>query len=305
MLTIQEVGNEILGNSPRSFYVFTGVEYGVKEKYLSILTKYYGSSKEAYSVKALLDMMATKHLIPLQPCLYIVRYDEEFLASLNDSMSNKIKSSKIIGTVVCIYDKSTKGSNKLEKYLSDFTVSIDTVNESFIRRYLHSDFPTLPDRLINLAANIGSDYGDSQKICKSMSVIPPEDLFALSDDKLTELFGKSSNSTETEIKRGIASRNFTHLIKLVDTYSGELDSLLYTILSTMIELDKIVSNKYVQSDLREFDRRWNHKDIFNMFMNTYSELKKLRSYATDSYASLVYLFGLLKFSEIPAVEEMI
>lgn len=305
MLTITEVGKDILGGTPKNFYIFAGSEQGIKEKYLSVLEAHYGGKKESPSVLQIIDMMSTRHFVPLIPLLYVVRYDEDFLASLSEAVKKKIDSTKIVGTLVCLYDSSSKGLNKASKFLGDYMVSIDAVNENFVVRYLHNDFPNLPDRLISLAARIGANYGDSKNICRSMSTVPPEDLFALTDDQLTTLFGKTSGATDAEFKKGIASRNFEYLNSLLDTYTGEFDGVLYAILSTMIELEKLLCNNYTQSDLREYVKRWTKKDVYNMFMNAYEAVRKLRSYATDAKSSVIYLFGLLQFAEIPDVGEMI
>ena len=77
MLTIQEAGSQILKGNPGKFYVFVGTEYGIKEKYLLHLVKHYGNVKEVESVKAVMDLMTKKHLIPLEPAVYIIRYDED------------------------------------------------------------------------------------------------------------------------------------------------------------------------------------------------------------------------------------
>lgn len=304
MRTIQEVGTEILNNAPKKFYVFCGSEYGIKNKYIQMLSSLYTEVHEIDDVQSVLTLMNTKHFVPLTPALYIVRYDDSFLASMNATTSDKISSTNIIGTVVCIYEDSSKAASKLEKYLPDWSVSIDSVNIQFIIKYLHSDFPKLPDRLIELSATIGLNYGDSQNICRSMMLADVEQLMSLSDDSLNKLFGKQQSSQESDIKLAIAARNFTYLNDLLNNYSGDLDSILYTILSTLVELEKILSNRHIDSALQEYTKRWTYKDIYNMFMNTYAELKKLRSYATDVNSSLIYLFSLLKFSEIPDVEVM-
>lgn len=304
VLTIQEVGTEILNNTPRGFYIFSGSEYGIKKKYIETLTQYYGTCKESYSINQLLNMMNTKHLVPLTPAVYVVRYDEEFLSSLTDKTAKHIASTKIIGTIVGIYDPSIKGVSKLSKYLDAFTVEINSVNKNFIMKYLHSDFPSLPDRLISIAATYGLDYGDSQNICRSMSSVPPDSIFCLTDLQIAQMFGKQTSGSEAALRQGVAARSFSYLVTLLDEFSGEYDSIFYTILSTMIELDKLLSNSYAESDIKDYVKRWTREDVYNMFMNTYEEIRKLRSYATDGYTSVIYLFGLLNFSTIPDVEAM-
>ena len=82
MLTIQEVGTEILTHNPRKLYVMVGQEYGVKMKYVDILAEYYGKKEEMSSMSDVINIMNTKHIIPLQPAVYIVRYDESFISCL-------------------------------------------------------------------------------------------------------------------------------------------------------------------------------------------------------------------------------
>ena len=98
---------------------------------------------------------------------------------------------------------------------------------------------------------------------------------------------------------------FRSLIQLVDRYDGEVDSLLYAILSTMLELDANMDNPRRQSDLREFTKRWTREDIYYMFSQTYEVLKKLRSISVaDPKNLLIYLLGLLQFDSIPSLEVM-
>ncbi len=305
MRTIQDVGTEILSNNPKSLYIFGGTEYGIKRKYITLLKEHYNNQLvEVSSMKELINLMSTKHFIPLQPKLYVVRYDEEFVNTLSESVARKIASLNIIGTIVCIYE-ADKHITKIDKYLSDYIVRMDEVSTNFKIKYLHSDFPNLPDKLINLAAKYGDNYRDAQKICECMSVIPPEDLFALSDANIMKLFGKSDEASEDLLKVGIASRNFYYLNSLLDQYS-DVDSIFYTILSTMLELEKLMSNNYAQSDLKEYVKRWTLADIYNMFMQTYEALKKTRSYSAscDSKYLILYLFSLLKFQHIPDIVSM-
>lgn len=303
MLTIQDVGTEILERRPRKFYIFGGSEYGIKRKYISILIDHYKNFKECQSVDDVLASMSTKHFIPLEPTLYIVRYDENFVSSASETTSDIIESANIIGTIICIYE-SDKHVNKLAKYLPNFTVRIDPVNVNFKIKYLKSDFPSLPEKLITLAATYGIDYNDAKNICASMSMVEPDRFFAMSDKEIIGLFGKQHNYTDSDIKCGVASRNFNYLVHALDNYEGEYDTLFYSILSTMIEMEKVISNKHAQSEFSEFSKNWVEPDIYNMFMNTYSELQKIRSYSVDAKFSLIYLFGLLKFKRIPSVEFM-
>ena len=301
MRTIQDVGTEILSNNPKNFYIFGGSEYGIKRKYLSILHDYYGSSQECRSLDELLNSMSVHHFIPLEPTLYIVRYDEEFVSNLSESINDRIKSINIVGTIVCIYE-SDKHVNKLAKYLPDYVVKIDAVSDSHMIKYLKSDYPNLPDRFINLIVSHSYNYNDAYNICKSMSRIEPERWFGFSDKQILYMFGKQNISSDDSIRKGIAAKNFKFLVNALETYTGDYDKILYTILSTMLELEKSICSKFSSSDLKEFTKNWMDSDIYNLFMITYNEIGKLRTYATDVKSSILYLFCFLNFKHIPSVE---
>jgi len=304
MLTIQEVGTEILENRPRKFYAMIGKEYGIKMKYVDIMSQNYGQPPvEASSVSDVLAMMSTKHLIPLLPKVYLVRYDEMFISDLDEKMSEKIKRTKIVGTIVCIYE-SEKSSTKLLKYLPNDTVSVDEVSKRFMVSYLHKDFPNLPDRLIDVSADMSSDYNQARNICRCMLMSDIEKLYTMTDSELFSVFGVQISADDDVLKKYVASRDFAACLHVYDVYNGTDDEFLYTILSTMIELEKIVTNKFVESKLREYSNMWNLKDIYNMFMNTYQEIINIRTYSQLSTNSAVYLLSFLQFSEIPSMEYM-
>lgn len=305
MLSIQELGTQILGGNPGKFYILGGTEYGIKQKYIDILVQHYsGNYSFAETVDEVLGLMGKKHLIPLKPCVYVVRYDEAFVSSVNDNTLKKIQGLNIIGTVVCIYEAS-KHVTKLEKYLPDYTSIIDAVSPQFILKYLKSDFPNLPDRFLNIAVAATNDYNRSKNMCRCMSSASPQVLGNMSDSELVKLFGCYDASTESQIRKGVASRQFKYLVEVSEKYPDDADRILYAILQTMIELDKALDNKHAQSDVREYLKYWTREDIYYMFMNTYEQLNKLRSMSSyDVQNSLIYLFGLLKFQRIPSPEVM-
>lgn len=303
-MNIQQAGKEILEQHPGKFYIFGGPEYGIKDKYIQILKSTYSDYKEVDRVKSVLDLMNVRHLVPLQPALYVVRYDSSFIASLTAATKQMISSTNIIGTLVCIYE-SAKDEAKLSQYLDDYYVRIDSVDSRFMRSYLHSDFPQLSDNIIDLACKYSENYYQAQSICYAASMLESEELLRNSEDTISEMFGTSRAVSDTQIRQGIASRNPKYLLSLLEEYpTTSYDSIFYSILSVMLELEKIYSSKYVESDIRKYLNRWSLQDMYNMFMNTYEELYKLRTYTSNSYASLVYLIGLLQFSSIPDVEVM-
>lgn len=305
MRNIQEVGLEILGNNPAKIYVFVGPEYGIKSKYIECLSKYYGSKVEADSLAAVIKTMKTKRILPLSPAVYVVRYDEDFISTLNDKTQEELLTCKVIGTIVCIYDQP-KHASKLSKYLPDLTVSIDSVNSHYVEKYLHSDFPDLNDRFIKLSVNSSSDYNQAKNICRCMINGPIDEMYKLSDDELVKIFGYEDKSSENILKLGIASKDFNFLCNQLDEFDGEVQSIFYTILSTMIEIDKCMDSRNIQSDIKKYINIWTREDIYFMFMNTYDMLIKCRSWSiSNTKDCILYLFGLLKFNRIPSPEAMI
>lgn len=306
MITIQELGLSILSDSPKSFYVLGGSEYGVKDKYIDRLTEFYHGEKYEYpTVNDVIETMNVRHLIPLKPALYIVRYDESFVSTINQVFADKIKATKIIGTLVCIYSDE-KHIAKIDKYLPEYTGQIDAVNPKFIEKYLKQDFPKLSEHSIALATKCASNYGHARNICKSLSNADPKLLSTMKDSALEHLFGCSYQSAESDFRLGIASRNFKFLVKSLESYEGDKTQLYYTILQTMIDMEKVLTSKYPNLDIAEYKKFWKIQDVYYMFMNAFQELSNSRSsnVSVSIDSSLIYLFALLTFKDIPAPEVM-
>lgn len=304
MITIQELGTTIMSQSPKHFYVVGGSEYGIKDKYIGILTQFYGRKEEYPSVSALLDFLSVKHLIPVPPTLYVVRYDESFASSISASLVQRIRSLKISGTVFCVYEDS-KQIDKIDKFLPDCTAVLEPVGLNFIEKYLHSDFPKLDDRSIKVAAKCAQSYGHARTICKSMINADPSALARMPEDKLMNLFGCGATAGTNDFREAIAGRNIAQALKLLTVYEDKLDDVVYTVLQTMIDMEKVLTSKYVDSDIKEYAKFWKLEDVYNMFMNAYNQLDLLRSNtSSDVQASLIYLFSLFTFKDIPSVEVM-
>ena len=304
MRTIQEVGLEILQGQPASLYIMCGPEYGIKRKYIQALSERIGPISDGYTAASFIQRFSRKQMFTPPSSVYVIRYDEEFVAKLDNSTAAALTSLSFPGVCVMLYD-STKHEAKLDKYLPNYTVRVDTVSINFLRKYLKSDFPKLPDKLIDVSAKMSSDYYQAQLICRAMSSVPPEDLFGLSDEGLCSLFGGSEAATEAELKAGIAARNFSYCISVIDKYGGDIESVVYTVLSTALELEKLMCNSYTQSDLRQYVKRWTMQDVYNLFMQAYRVLKLLRSVSSDYESQVVYLLSLLAFQPIPQVEELL
>ena len=104
MLSIQDVGLSVFSDTPKNFYIFGGAEYGIKDKYIDILVSKVGAKIEYDSVTDVIGLMSKNHIIPLQPQVYVVRYDKNFLSWLNKDNATRLMSLKIVGTLVLIYE---------------------------------------------------------------------------------------------------------------------------------------------------------------------------------------------------------
>lgn len=302
MITIQELGLSILGGNPLPFYFISGQEYGVIESYISKLESTVGSKVEHDSVTEVIDLMNVNHLVPLDRALHVVRYDDAFASQLNDKLATRIRKTKMVGVLLCTFSSESIVS-KIDKYLPEYTGVVSGVDIKFVQKYLHNDFPKLDDRSISIAAKYANNYGHARTICRSMSALGPEALSRFSEQQLSRLFGIETRFNEQEMRIAIASRSFRKLVGMLDSYEGELSLLHYTILNTLLELEKIKSSKYSNSPLRDYAKNWKIEDIYYMFMHTYSELQKLRSgQSSNAEDSLIYLFALLPFSPIPSPE---
>ena len=60
------------------------------------------------------------------------------------------------------------------------------------------------------------------------------------EKELARLFGCDDASGEAELQKAIAARNIPAAAKLLENYEGNLDNVVYTVLQTMIEMEKIL-----------------------------------------------------------------
>ena len=135
-----------------------------------------------------------------------------------------------------------------------------------------------------------------------MSQVAPEVLYTFNDTQLKHLFGGANGSDGQSLKIGIASRNLEYVLSLLDEYLKSNDDILYIIMSTMIELEKIQVQPYTQSILTQYAKRWSREDIYNMFMQAYECVLKTRTISANTYDLSIYLLSLMQFSQVPSVE---
>lgn len=297
MLTIQEVGLSIFSDAPKNFYILGGSEYGIKDKYLDILVSKIGAKLEYDSVASVINLMTKYHIIPLQPQVYVVRYDKEFVSQLSKELADQVLSLNIIGTLVLIYEDS-KDITKLNKMFPDNTASIDPIDIKHRVKYLRADFPELNENVITCVAKHTTDYFQAKNICRSLYVV--KDKYLFSEKQILTLFNLQLSYTNDDIQLAIASRNFNALTYISEHYDGDLQNILYQILRVMIELDKVQSTKYSKSPLKEYSKKWSPADIYYMFNHTYNAIKSLRSgYTVELPDLIIYLASLMKFQQIP------
>ena len=136
MISIQDVGTEIFEGRPRPLYIFLGDEYGIKVKYIKLLqNKLNYEVKSVDKVADLIKFLSTKHLIPLQPTIYLVRYDEEFVSKVDTPTAEQLLQLKYQGVIILLYEQP-KHATKLSKLFPDNAVTIEKVNSKFLFKYL-------------------------------------------------------------------------------------------------------------------------------------------------------------------------
>lgn len=302
MLSIQQLGLEILNHTPRKFYVFGGSEYGIKARYIDELVKHYGQKIECNTVSEIIASSKIKQLIPLGPALYVVRYDEDFGSNISADLAKQINNLNISGTVVCLYE--TKYFSKIEKYLPDNSTFIEPIKSNMIIKYLKSEFPSCSTHLLSIAAKVCKNYGHARNICIGMSACNPAIIDDMSDKEICKLFGYVEDSGNKEMQIAIASRKFANVNKCISEYNDAYDSVIYDFLSVAVELDKIFDKSRVESNLSAYAKLWTRQDIYNLFMQAYNQLSLIRSLSVEPQNCLLYLAGLLQFNNIPSVEGM-
>ena len=298
MLSIQEVGLSILGDKPGKFYILGGSEYGIKDKYIEILEFKIGPKLEYDTVAEVVSLMTTYHLIPLEPQVYVVRYDKDFVTNAAKEYADTILSLNIIGTLVLIYEDD-KDLKKLDKVFPDNTAAINAIDDKHMCKYLRSDFPDLDKKTIEYVAKLATNYYHAKNICRCLFAI--QDKIVLSEKQIVALFDIKTTYSNDDLQIAIASRSFKSLIQIAEHYESDPQMILYQILRVMVELDKCFDGKYVNSPIKKYAKNWTRADVYYMFQHTYAAIKALRSgYTVEIIDLITYLGALMVFKEIPS-----
>ena len=300
MLSIQELGLSIMSDSPKNLYILGGSEYGMKDKYIDILCSKIGPQIQYPDFLSVLDLMTGFRIIPLEPQVYIIRYDKSFFSKLGPALVDRFNSLKIVGTIVLLYEDDADIA-KLDKYFPDNTAIINAIDPKHMAKYLCQDFPDLDQTVIKYAATRSCNYYQAKNICRCLNCIKDE--IILTEAQIVSLFDLNTYKTEEDIQIAVASRNFRDYVLAIDSYDGDLTRILYAILRTMIELDKLMDNKYTDSPLKKYVSEWTRPDVYYMFNHTYRILQSLRQGVTANIEDiLIYLGALFKFKRIPDLE---
>lgn len=299
MISIQEFGTEIMHKTPRKYYAFCGVEYGVKMKYLEIIASMYqGRIAEYESADKVIKFLTLKHMIPLQPTLYIIRYDEQFIKDI-DKQVHSLNSIDDNCTVVFIYDSDT-AERRCEKYIPENTVVFDPVDRKFVKRYLMKDYDGVPENVIDRVINVTSDYISANSICKSISVMDNSDIVCMTEDDIRKTFCASQSVNIENIKYGIAARDARYCLNIISQYDGTADSIVYAALNALLEIEKCMVYKKINSYAVKYIKVWNFNDVNMMFNNLYTVLIQSRSAGSfDLREAVECVIGSMSFSPIP------
>lgn len=303
MLSIQQAGTEILGNAPRKLYFFCGSEYGVKEKYLRHLQTMYGSVEQVDSMFELFKSLKRKSLLASKPCVYVCRYDSEFVKRLSKETSSDVRESLVNGCVIALYEDE-KAFSKLNKFFPNNVVRFDAVSSEFVAKYLKSDFPELDDRFIKLLVSKTScSYGHLRVAC-SQILHAQQHMQESSDEDVLFCLGLNQGLTEDRMMKYAAARNVTGVLRVADSFEGDPQHLINGLCHVSIELDKAMDSRS-SSNYSKYVKSWTRPDVYNFFEQCYCATLKLRSEASSSSMDcLVFLASLLKFKPIPSVEQI-
>lgn len=290
MLSVQDVGKNILTGIPSKFYIFCGTDYGIKCRYLDKIISYYGGKyKICETANSVFSTMNKKHLLPLEPMAYIIKYDTEFLSTLDAKSANKIESCNIVGTIVLFYEES-KHCQKCDKYLPNYSIDFVATNSKFICKYLSQDYSNfISDKTLQNIVAICGDYNKAETICKTLKLLYKDSSIEIDIKSLYKMYYSPSDLDNSELRKAIIHRDFSKCMNIVE-YLPDFSQVYHIILSTMMTLEKTPSGK------------WDIPNIYNMFNQTYNQLKLSRKYTFDIYNSVVYLLSLLRFDNIPSIE---
>lgn len=296
MLNIKNAIAEIYSDSPSRLYFFTGPEYGVKVEYLDVLkARYSNRVEERSTLDEVFQLFKQRSLVPVPETLYVVRYDKSFISSLSDIVVSRINRLKIHGTVVALY-LDDKDEAKLDKYFPNSVVRINAIPEAVQLKHLKNKFPDLPELYVKESIRLSEDYFKACTICRLMCCLSRSQLSRLSRKEIESIFGYFYTADSDAFKLAIASKDFASAIREIEAYTGDLSNLFYDILSSMLEIIKVIEKPYSESQLKPYSKLWTKQSASKYYEIVYDQLSEIRSNSMyDPYNSLVYVCSLLKY----------
>ena len=283
MISLAEGVAEIFSDTPKSFYIFSGPDYGVKLQYIEKLRDLYHQEIEYYdTVDAVLTQFKSKSLFSRIPKVYVVRYDKLFVTSdYNESSISKIN---ICGTIILLID-SDSDESKLDKRFPNNVLRVNHLSKSIELNHLKKKF-NLEDKYLKYVVNISEDYYQSILIASDLTFLDTRILNSLSFSDIKFLFGYQDNSSSSDFKEAIVSRNFKKMMNHLDSYEFDENTAIYDILSAYLELIKCFQSRNTY-DFSKYTELWSLEEVKIAFSIAYDQLTKQRTNSKYSLKSAI------------------
>ena len=264
----------------------------MKSEYISALKRHYGACTEYSSMLRLIDFFKVKQLIPPSPAVYVIRYDDEFAKALSEIVADQIAKLNIIGTIVCIYDDK-KHESAMEKYLPDYTVTVEDMHPRFIKKHLIARFPDRMHGFIESADFSGMSYGEALNLVTSAEYLSDSDL-----DRPQDVFNELACQrphTPAEFSVLFADKDFSACADIISSYNENPTELYYAMCNALLGIENVLSCEWKAKSSPYYvsAKKWSIGDVKTVFGYVYDELKRSRTTGvTNGTDSLLYLLEL-------------
>lgn len=148
---------ELLDKKLRSFYIFTGQELAVQDIYIAKIQEISGLNIiYTDSLSSIFAKITTKSLFKVDPCIYVIRNDEQYLKS--ESKWKTIQTMNFHGNIVILRYSLDKIS-KFEKAHQDVLIKFDYVATSYLKNRLQACTGMPDSHCMDIVKMCGGDYG--------------------------------------------------------------------------------------------------------------------------------------------------
>lgn len=291
MLSILDIAKDIQSGSLRKCYFFTGPDYGVKLQYLNTFaTMCDNNVQELDSFESVQNLLSRRTLIPRPKTEYIVRYSQ-----LSDIKSCNLSSLKFFGTIVCIEDSDDLES-KISKLYPENTVRFNHLTPTTCFKHLSSNYSKLPTRLVECISRWDVDYLDACNMCEALSALDTNMLSTMNELDIKKLFDYNNSYASQRLKSAVLARDFKYAIRQVDLFDEDVSFLFYDILSSYLDIIKVLEKPSYSSYAKQYSNRWTLSSAKYMYRITFDQLNKIRMYPNyDPKDALIYVLALLQF----------